>query len=178
MTRWIGLGALALLVTGCTVGGGTRTEMVSVTQVDGRITRTVTTSTGETVTPSIRFGMAPTAGFYTAAPDELCAIAKAALIYERDRGAAAPVEGLFYDNGVAIGPDCTGAYASIGLQLGAPGNGETRRVSMPRQVAEGGVAIGVDYGCTDVCLGGATYRLYRRHDEWQVDPRGTITWMR
>ncbi len=178
MKRWIILAPL-MLATGCSIGG-TRTETVSVIQADGVTTRTVTTSTSEPVAFGIRGHLAPAGAFYVAAPDELCAIAKAAVLYERDRGTLTPIEGLFYDKGMAIGPDCTGTYAGAGLTLAVPGNSDTRRVSMPRQATDDGVEVGVDYGCgnSGSCLGGNTYRLYRHHGEWQVDPGRTIAWIR
>ncbi len=178
MKRWSFLAPL-LLATGCSIGG-TQTQTVSVIQADGVTTRTVTTSTSEPVAFGIRGHLAPAGAFYMAAPDVLCAIAEAAVLYERDRGTAAPIAGLFYDKGIAIGPDCTGTYAAAGLPPAVPGNGDTRHVSMPRQAVDDGVDVGVDYGCSSdtLCLGGNTYRLYRHRGAWRVDPGKTVTWIR
>jgi hypothetical protein len=168
MKRLMVLAPLILLMTGCTTGETpAQTQTVSITQYSNGTTRTATTSTT---------GVA--GAFYVAPPEDLCAIAKAALLYERDRGATAPVEGLFYDHDIAIGPDCTGTYITAGLPFAAAGAGETRRVFMPRLDADGRVTVDIGYGCTKSCRGGAHYVFDRKGGEWRVDPDKTSPWTR
>lgn len=174
-------------VAGCTTDRETTTTTVVMTGFTTTATRTVThtsgrqTASNETVVPGIRASLQESsAAFYAGTPAELCAVATAALVHERTTGSIQPVEGLFYDKDVAIGPDCTSDYAVAGIPLAASFPGQkTRRVSMPRQLADGHVGVDIDYDCdSKMCLGGTGYLLDKQGDQWVVDPQPGTSWIR
>ena len=182
MKNWL-IVAVVLPLAGCIIYSGPYRETHSETVSSDGQTTTIKTVTnagrwGKEVTDVGHFPSRLDYPFYTGIND-FCDIAIVVLSAEWARGETQPVDNLFWDRDIRIGPDCASEILTAGFPVsnGEPDK-ETRHIIMPRQLPDNRVYVEIGSGCVARCLAGTGYVVRKRNNHWQADPEPVDSWIR
>ncbi len=180
MKHWL-FAIMALPLAGCVIYSGpyreTHSETVSSDGQTATRTTTVKASGWHIENTRTEDGYAWLANPVYPQTGDLCDIAIVVLSAERARGETQPVDNLFWDHDIRVGPDCASAILTMGFPIAAA-EPKIRRMIMPRQLPDNRVYVEVDGDCAKDCRSGTGYSVRKHDGRWQVDPLPLVSWKR
>ena len=175
------IAAVVLPLAGCVIYSGPYSETHSETvSSDGQTTARTTTvkasgwHIGSTQTEDGNAWLANPVYLKTG---DLCDIVVVVLSAERARGETQPVDYLFWDHDIRVGPDCASEILTAGFPM-ASSESKIRHMILPRQLPDGRVYAEVDGDCATECKSGTGYSVRKHDGRWQVDPVPLASWTR